>query len=188
MRTLRSNADAVMVGAGTLRAERLSLSLDADDPRPRPLAVIMTNTGDVPLESNLVRDHRQKVVLLLSEAADEEVERRLGHLAEIRRVPAAGYGIIDPAKALRTMKTEYGVDLLLCEGGPTLNHALISANLADEIFVTLAPMLVGAGTPEAPAILDGALGDPKRLHLLSAYPSHDELFLRYALIPDKRSN
>jgi riboflavin biosynthesis pyrimidine reductase len=58
MRTLRSRADAVMVGGGTLRAEKLSLSLEADEPGPRPLAVILTNTGDVPLESNLIRDRR----------------------------------------------------------------------------------------------------------------------------------
>ena len=188
MRTLRSRADAVMVGAGTLRAERLSLSLDAEDPRPGPLAVIMTNTGDVPLQSNLVRDHRQNVLVLLAQGADKDAERTLGRHAEVRRVPEAGSGLIDQARALEIMKADYGIDVLLCEGGPTLNHALISANLADELFVTLAPMLIGAGTHEAPArapsILNGVLGEPKRLRLLSAHPADDEIFLRYALYHD----
>jgi 2,5-diamino-6-(ribosylamino)-4(3H)-pyrimidinone 5'-phosphate reductase len=184
MRTLRSKADAVVIGGGTLRAEKLSLSLDADDPRPRPLAVILTNNGELPLERNLVRDNRQSALVLLSEAAEKDVERKLGGLAEVRRVPAAGYGSIDPAKALEILKAEYDIDLLLCEGGPTLNHALISANLADELFVTLAPMLVGGGTSsDEPVIPNGSPDQPKRMHLLSVYLASDELFLRYALNP-----
>ena len=46
MRTLRFKVDAVMVGAGTLRAEKLSLGLDPTDGVPQPLAIIITNTAD----------------------------------------------------------------------------------------------------------------------------------------------
>ncbi len=180
MRTLRCEADAVMIGGGTLRAEKLSLGLDAHDPRPRPLAVVLTGTGDVPLGSNLVRDRRQDVLVLLSEGADRGAERRLGGLAEVRRVPDLEPGLADPKKALQTLKSDYGVGRLLVEGGPTLNHALISAGLADELFVTLAPTLIGGGASEA-TILDGALREPRKLHLLSAYLARDELFLRYGL-------
>jgi len=181
MRTLRSKADAVMVGGGTVRAERLSLGLDAKDPRPRPLAVVLTNTGGVPLDRNLLRDEGQRVLVLLSEAATREAERHLGRLAEIRRVPASDTRVIDVARALATLKTEYGIDLLLCEGGPTLNHTLISSGLADELFVTLAPRLVGELDGRAPGIVGGALEKNVRLRLLSAHPAGDEIFLRYAL-------
>ena len=182
MRTLRSRADAVMVGGGTVRAERLSLSLDAEDTRPVPRAVILTNTGDLPLESNLVRDHRQDVLVLLSDSADKDVERHLGCLAEIRRVPATQSGAIDVAKALEIMKSSYGIDILLCEGGPALNHALISADLADELFVTVAPVLVGANTPEEPGtFLKDRPGHPKALRLTSSQVAGDELFLRYSI-------
>lgn len=182
MRTLRSSADAVMVGGGTVRAERLSLSLDAEDIRPVPRAVILTNTGDLPLESNLVRDHRQEVLVLLSDSADKGVERRLGHLAEIRRVPATESGTIDVANALELMKSRYSIDILLCEGGPVLNQALINADLADELFVTMAPVLVGANASEDPgAFLKDRLGDPKALRLISSHVAGDELFLRYSI-------
>jgi len=182
MRALRSRADAVMVGGGTVRAERLSLSLDSGDTRAVPRAVILTNTGDLPLESNLVRDHRQDVLVLLSDSADKDVEKRLGRLAEIRRVPATQSGTIDVANALEIMKSRYGVDILLCEGGPALNHALISANLADELFVTMAPVLVGANTPEEPGtLLKDDPGDPKALRLISSQVAGDELFLRYSI-------
>jgi riboflavin biosynthesis pyrimidine reductase len=80
------------------------------------------------------------------------------------------------------MKSEYGVDVLLCEGGPRLNQALIGADLADELFVTMAPMLVGTNTPEEPkASLQDRPEDPKPLRLISTHVAGDELFLRYSI-------
>jgi diaminohydroxyphosphoribosylaminopyrimidine deaminase / 5-amino-6-(5-phosphoribosylamino)uracil reductase len=180
----------VIIGGGTLRAEKLSLSLDADDPRPRPLAVVLTNSGDVPLERNLVRDPRQDVLVLLSEGAREDAERDLRRLAEIRRVRGAG-ATIDLAEALRVLKTEYGIGTLLCEGGPILARALISSDLADELFLTLAPVIVGQtytptrmDAPQRPPLKTNALH--QELRLLSARPVGDELFTRYALNPRER--
>jgi riboflavin-specific deaminase-like protein len=179
MRTLRSSADAVMIGGGTLRAEKLSLGLDAEDPRSRPLAIILTNTGDIPLGHNLVSDRRQRVLVLLSDTADDVTEGRISDLAEVRRVPAVS-GAVDLAPALETLKSEYGVGRLLVEAGPTLNDALISSDLVDELFVTLAPMLLG-GSKATPAITRVTSVEPRNLRLLSAYLDTDELFLRYSL-------
>jgi riboflavin-specific deaminase-like protein len=182
MRDLRSRADAVMVGGGTVRAERLSLSLDPEDARTVPRAVILTNSGELPLEGNLVWDHRQEVLVLLSERADKDVERHLGRLAEIRRVPATQSGAIDVANALEIMKSSYGIDILLCEGGPALNHALISSDLADELFVTMAPLLVGTKSSDQPAVLlKDQPGVPRALHLISSQVAGEELFLRYSI-------
>lgn len=182
MRTLRSRADAVMIGGGTLRAEKLSLGLDAEDPRPRPLAVILTNTGNIPLGRNLVSDERQRVLVLLSDAADRDTEGRIGDLADVRRVATnSNSGDIDLARALETLKSEYGIDHLLVEGGPTLNNALISSDLADELFLTLAPILLGESTKATPPIARSTSGEPRNLRLLSAYSDTDELFLRYSL-------
>lgn len=182
MRTLRAKADAVMIGGGTLRAEKLSLGLDAEDPGPVPLAVVLTNTGDVPLESNLLRDGRQKVLILLSEDAGKGAASRLGRLAEIRHVATDTSGLIDPPKALQMLKSEYGVGCLLVEGGPTLNHALISRNLVDEIFLTVAPRLIGGTADETFTLLRGpTLRASRTLELLSLHLADDEVFLRYAV-------
>ena len=60
MRALRSCVDAVMVGAGTLRAERLSLGLD-DPEAAQPLAVVVGGTGDLPIRERLVGENRTAV-------------------------------------------------------------------------------------------------------------------------------
>ena len=180
MRTLRSKADAVMIGGGTLRAEKLSLGLDAEDPRPQPLAVVLSNTGDVPLERNLIVDRRQRVLVLLAEDAPDGAGLRIGDRAEVRRVETTS-GAIDLAKALNTLKADYDVRRLLVEGGPTINHAILSLNLADELFVTLAPTLLGTSTQDASSLVGGRLGKRRDLMLLSAYLDADELFLRYAI-------
>jgi riboflavin biosynthesis pyrimidine reductase len=166
MRNLRSHADAVMIGANTLRAEKLSLGIDEPSDKPQPLAIIATTTGDVPLESNLLLGEGQEVLLLSP-----------------RELPGYRGGDLDLGEALEILKAGYGVDVLLVEGGPTLNHALISRGLADELFLTLVPKLLGSGISESRTILDGGPLPPETPapDLLSVHLAGDELFLRYAL-------
>jgi 2,5-diamino-6-(ribosylamino)-4(3H)-pyrimidinone 5'-phosphate reductase len=171
----------VMIGANTLRAEKLSLGLDEPSPGPQPLAIIATSSGDVPLDSNLLPAEEQEVLLLVPEglAARRHVGRRA------LPVPADRSGSIDLGEALRTLKDERGVDLLLVEGGPTLNHALISQYLADELFLTLVPKLLGGTTSgESPAILNGPVLAATHAHLISTHLAGDEIFLRYCLRPN----
>jgi 2,5-diamino-6-(ribosylamino)-4(3H)-pyrimidinone 5'-phosphate reductase len=176
MRTLRSKADAVMIGANTLRAERLSLGLD-EPAESQPVAIVLTNTGALPMESHLIRHERQRVLVLVPENLPENTVSRLRRHADVLRVPTTPRGPIDLEGALEILKAEHAVDLLLVEGGPTLNHALISRNLANEFFLTLAPKLLGGTSGEAQTILSGPA--PRVVSLLSAYLAGDELFLRY---------
>ena len=183
MRTLRSKADAVMIGANTLRAEKLSLGLD-DPAESQPIAMILTNTGNLPLENHLIRHEHQKVLVLVPESCPEEAVRRLRRrVVDVLHAPTTPGGAIDLGEALRVLQAEHAVDLLLIEGGPTLNHALISRNLADELFLTLAPKLLGGTPGESPAILGGPALAARDINLLSAHLAGDELFLRYCLHP-----
>ena len=185
MRTLRSHVDAVMIGANTLRAERLSLGLD-EPARSQPIAIIVTNTGDLPLESHLIRHERQKVLVLVGESCPEEAIESLGRCGGdvLLRAPTTQAGAIDLGVALGVLKDEHAVGLLLIEGGPTLNHALISRNLADELFLTLAPKLLGGSHNEALGILKGqpnSLVGPWLATLLSVHVAGDELIFRYKM-------
>jgi 2,5-diamino-6-(ribosylamino)-4(3H)-pyrimidinone 5'-phosphate reductase len=181
MRNLRAKADAVMIGANTLRAERLSLGLDEADAGSQPLGVILTNTGDVPLERNLIKSETQKVLVLVSENVPPASVSRLRRHAEVLRARARPDGSVDIEDALKILKTEHGVTVVLTEGGPTLNHALVSGKLADELFLTLASRLLGGVSHEARGIVAGPALSGEGAKLAEAYLAGDELFLRYAI-------
>lgn len=202
MRILRARADAVMTGARTLRAEKLTLAVPRDLARsrasrglkPQPLAVLVTGSGEVPLDENLTGASSDNLLVL---ASPEIPRERLAYLSsraavevlpEIRRKEPKGRhtGLrLDLEGALEVLKKRYAVDVLLVEGGPTLNHAFVVDGLADELFLTLAPKLVGGSRPENITVLEGPPLPPRAAdpNLLSVYLSGDELFLRYALRP-----
>jgi 2,5-diamino-6-(ribosylamino)-4(3H)-pyrimidinone 5'-phosphate reductase len=184
MRTLRSRVDAVMIGAGTLRTEKLSLGLDMTDSVPQPLAIVVTETGDVPLEEHLILKGGQEVLILLSDAAPKRVVERLRKLAPVIRAPADSTGAVDLEVALGTIKAERGIESLVVEGGPGFNHALISRNLVDELFVTVAPELLGGTADQTLTLLRGpslTASDRPTLDLVSIHLANGELFLRYSL-------
>ena len=183
MRTLRSRADAVMIGAGTLRAEKLSLGLDETDGL-QPLAIIVTHTGNIPLQDHLVATEEQEVLILLSDRVPQAVTERLREFAQVMKAPADSAGVVDLDRALRALKAERGVDVLVVEGGPGLNHGLILRNLVDELYLTVAPELLGGTAAETLTLLRGpeipASGRPA-LELVSIHLADGELFLRYSL-------
>jgi riboflavin-specific deaminase-like protein len=194
MRTLRARADAAMVGAGTLRAEKLTLAVPENLARerasrglePQPLAVFATATGDVPLRENLLSSSPENLLVLVSPDVPEERLAALTSHASVEavsRASGANSGL-DLNAALEVLERRYAVEVLLVEGGPALNHALISAGLADELYLTLAPKLLGGKGPDALAALEGPiLGSQKRpkAKLISVHLCGQELFLRYGL-------
>ena len=74
-----------------------------------------------------------------------------------------------------------GVRALLCEGGPTLNCALLAAGVVDELFLTLSPLLTG--NSEAPRIVEGETCRTRQLALRWALHHEGELYLRYGIEP-----
>jgi 2,5-diamino-6-(ribosylamino)-4(3H)-pyrimidinone 5'-phosphate reductase len=203
MRTLRAQADAVMIGAGTLRAEKLRLDVPEDLARarvsrglePQPLAIVATNTGNIPLKENLLGHVPDNLVVLVSSETPKDSISALSLLATVEVVPSRAErepatverSVLDPIVALEMLREHYGVGLLMVEGGPTFNHALISTNLVDELFLTLSPRLLGG--EKSPTILEGPNLPPsvgQALNLTSLYLADDEIFLRYTLAESRR--
>jgi riboflavin-specific deaminase-like protein len=179
MRDLRSRADAVMIGANTLRAERLSLGLDEPARASHPLAVVVSGSGDVPAEQNLILGRGQDLLVMVPEGVTARASWGRGRTLV---APAGRRGTIWLEEALRILKNEYAVDLLLVEGGPSLNHSLISDGLVDELFITLSPKLLGGTARETRTLLDGPeFQETQTATLLSTHLCENELFLRYRL-------
>ncbi len=87
--------------------------------------------------------------------------------------------LVDLPSALSTLHRDHAVQTLLCEGGPTLFSALVHASLVDELFLTLAPTLVG-GT-SGPAVVSGPPPEaPVHVKLASVLERDGTLFLRYS--------
>ncbi len=184
MRTLRSTADAVMIGAGTLRSERLSLGLDEPGGESQPLAVIVTRSGNLPLDANLILAEHQNLLVITTPDGPESVDGRLRERARVVRVAATASGGANLKETLGILKAEFAVDRLLVEGGPTLNHRLFSQNLADELFLTLTPKLLGGGQASVLTLLEGCEFSPSEisgLELLGVHLCGSELYLRYRL-------
>jgi riboflavin biosynthesis pyrimidine reductase len=84
-------------------------------------------------------------------------------------------GRADLPALLRSLREE-GVRAVICEGGPTLHGSLQAAGLVDELFLTIAPKLVGG---DAPRILEGTIPELERLELAWLLEHDGELFARY---------
>ena len=135
----------------------------------------------MPLETNLIGGERQEVLVVIAQDTPEDKINRLRERASVLRVPASPSGGVNLEEALEALRTERGVDLVLVEGGPSLNHSLISSNLADELFLTISPKLLGGTSDETLTILEGPAATPIDVKLLSAHLAGSELFFRYTL-------
>lgn len=175
---LRQRFDAVMIGAGTMRVERYGriigdpakrarreeLGLPGDPP------VVIVGSLDLPWDAPLFTDGGGEVVLITAE--QDAQPPATATPVEVVREPD---GRVDVTTALRRLREERGVRALLCEGGPHLHSQLQAEGLADELFLTTAPKLVGAGS----SIIEGALPEVAELQLAWLLQEGSELFARY---------
>lgn len=177
---LRTQVDAILAGTGTLRLERYGALVRDPELRrvreregraPQPLAVVVSRSGDIPYDVPLFADPETRIALY----APPHPERpACSAQIQEHEVPAAG----ELAAVLRSLREEHDVSALLCEGGPTLFDALLADDLVDELFLTLAPTVVGGGERGITAGLE--LPRPLGMHPVGALEGEGALLLRYA--------
>jgi riboflavin biosynthesis pyrimidine reductase len=158
---LRASAEAILVGPGTVRAEGYGRL-------PCP-AVLVSRSFDLPWEAGLFAAPDQSV-LVYTDARGEPPD------------VAAAVEVVRPgglAAVLADLRAR-GVSSVLCEGGPTLNRALLAEGLVDELFLTLSPLVTGDDAQPA-IVAGGALPAPVRLALRAVATADGELYLRYAV-------
>jgi riboflavin-specific deaminase-like protein len=175
---LRTRFDAVMIGAGTMRAERYGRLVSNPEKRERreqlglpgePLMVIVSGRLDLPWDAPLFTDSGGRV--LIFSASDEEPPEVATSLEVVRHT-----GFVNLVEALRHLRRERGIRALLCEGGPGLHGELEGGGLVDELFLTIAPKLTGG---DAPRIVEGDLLEVAPLDLAWLLEQDGELFARY---------
>jgi len=194
MGLLRAFADAILIGAGTVRAEggralwtpeyifpsaaegyrALRRSLGRSE---SPRLVIVTARGDLsPTEPAL----QAGALVLTSRATEASLRARLPSASQVKAVSDDGsLNILDVLRAIR----DEGHQVILTEGGPHLFGQLVAARAVDELFLTLSPALAGRSDTSSLGLIQGVDFGRKltwaKLESLRQGESH--LFLRYRL-------
>ncbi|GAA2587347.1 dihydrofolate reductase family protein [Actinomadura fulvescens] len=176
-RTLRALADAILVGAATVRTGRLGPARLRSDLRERrggpPAPIVVVSRGlDLDWTLPIFTEAESPTIVVTTEAAAPAVPSGI-------RTVAAGHDELDLSAAVRELRETLGFERLLCEGGPALATSLIRAGLVDELCLNMAPALLG--TTLGGTRLLGGLPVPVDLGLTALYEDEGVLFLRYAL-------
>ena len=175
---LRTQADAVMVGAGTVRTERYGRMTKSDELRqirardglaPDALAVVVSGRLDLPPDLPLLNEPDQKVVI--ATASEDTLSGVTGDV-EYARVGD------DLPRLMAYLHEHHGIRSVLCEGGPTLNSFLFAAGVVDELFLTLNPKLL-SGASALTIVAGRELVEPAEPDLVTVAEADGELFTRW---------
>ena len=187
---LRGLADAVVVGAGTVRAEGYGPVKLAEDRRDQrraagrqavPPVVVVSRSLELDWDGPLWDES--------SEVAADRRDRGVGPAGRPRAAPGeradvivAGEDSVDLAAAMAAL-AERGMAVVLTEGGPTLLAELVAAGLLDELCLTLTPLF--GGDPLTMAHRSEAAAELSTFSLEGVVRREDELYLRYLLRRDE---
>lgn len=194
MGLLRACADAVLLGAGTLRATpghqwtaehifpdlaQVFAQLRSDLGRKeRPRLVLVTGSGEIQASHTAVV--AGATVITTAEGADK-LHGRLPDSCDVIEIGAGGR--VDMKAAVTAMR-DRGYDVILTEGGPHVTGELVAAGLLDEAFVTISPVVAGRDREPRLGMVAGVEllpGTQLWSRLVSARRRDDFLFLRYSL-------
>lgn len=179
---LRSAADVILVGAGTVRAEgyrpvavppsHQARRHAAGRPEPARVALV-TRSLDLEPGAALFAGPAPIVFTVAGAAPD-----RVAALRDVAEVIEVGVHDVDLGRALRVLG-ELGARCVVAEGGPTLNGQLIAADLVDELCITTAPTLAG-GSSSRPA-RGAAPPAPRSMRLVRLLTDGRDLLARYVV-------
>jgi riboflavin biosynthesis pyrimidine reductase len=184
LRELRAEADAILVGTGTLAAEGYANLLDdearerrvAEGRPPHPIVATVSRRLRLPVSEAPVLSEPGVPVVAFAEEGSAGAPPSVAADLAVVALPAP----LSLADALAALHAR-GVRGVLCEGGPSLLRRLVAAGLLDDLCLTVAPLLAAG---DAPAILAGdPLPDPARLALRAVHRADDHVFLHYGLTP-----
>lgn len=162
---MRARHDAVMVGAGTVRADDPSLTVRGLGDVPQPVRVVVSRAMRISPTNQLAQTAAQ-VPVWLCHGAEADITAWTGQGAV--SVPCAtAAGQVDPRGALQALAAK-GITRVFCEGGGMLASSLLAADLVDALVVFSAGMVIGAeGTPSLAAMGLDRLDAAPRFRLTS---------------------
>ena len=200
MALLRSVADAVVVGAGTLRVEpghiwtaahirtpftaayqQLRASLGKSGP---PLNVIVSASGAVDLRLRIFQSGEVPVLIVTTAQGAKHLRKQsVPPSVQIAAAPEQSSDTISAQAIIAAINNLRPHTMILLEGGPILMGNFFEEHLLDELFLTLAPQIAGRDdTIERPGLVSGIRLAPEHAiwgTLVSIKRGESHLFLRY---------
>ncbi len=181
--TLRAAADVILVAAGTARTERYRRPTTTPELLPWrreagladvPRLAVVSRSLEIPADQPFLQGDGPDPLVLHPASSDVS---GVPDGVELRTV---GDEELDLAAALAGLRAD-GAEVVLCEGGPRLLGQLHQLGLLDELFLSVAPRLVGG---DKVGILGPIEAHPVRQHLHRAWEDDDFLFLTYRTAHD----
>ncbi|MEV5186251.1 dihydrofolate reductase family protein [Streptomyces werraensis] len=177
---VRASVDAILVGAGTIRADNPRLLVNSPERRAGrvadglpeyPLKVTVSGSGDLDPAARFWHTGGEKVLYTTGKGAERA--RALGIAADV--VPLGD--ALDWRRLLEHLHDVRGVRRLMVEGGGRIHTQLTTQGLADELQLVLAPLFVG--DPDAPRLFGPGSYQGGRLRLVETRPLGDVVLMRY---------
>jgi riboflavin-specific deaminase-like protein len=180
--------DAVLASVKTVASDNMSMGLPAGELRAArvargrpafPLRVLITNRGRIDPALRIFTKTFSPIIIF----ATEEMPRRIRTaLAGKATLYLQDSDHVDLAQMLRTLRARHRVRRLVCEGGPQILRALLSAQLIDELHVTVCPRVFGgAKAPTLTGLAGAFLPRSVSLELRDMQVIADECYLRYRI-------
>ncbi|MEW2635411.1 dihydrofolate reductase family protein [Streptomyces sp. NPDC048389] len=180
---VRAESDAILIGAGTIRADNPRLLVNSEQRRADrvarglpeyPLKVTISGSGNLDPDAKFWHHGGEKVAYT-TDAGEEKLRAGLEGLASV-----VSLGTSIDFGALLDDLGERGIKQLMVEGGGSIHTAFLSQGLADEVHLAIAPLVVG--DTAAPRFLGPAAypgGSTRRMTLADAKTIGDVVLLRY---------
>ncbi|MFH8534683.1 dihydrofolate reductase family protein [Streptomyces tendae] len=177
---VRASVDAILVGAGTIRADNPRLLVNsaerraarvADGRAEYPLKVTVSGSGELDPAARFWHTGGEKVLLTTDDGARRA--RALGIGADVVSLGPD----LDWQAALEYLHDRRAVRRLMVEGGGTVHTQLLQQGLADELQLVLAPLFVG--DPAAPRLFGPGGYQGGRLRLVETRRIEDVVLMRY---------
>jgi riboflavin-specific deaminase-like protein len=151
----RAIADAVIIGHSTLKRDNVRLGISEDLRQERikrgqtaaPIRVILSNQGKIDNQLKIFQWDVSPILIFSTKRMPKEVRTALAGKATLH---LSKEGNVDLVEMLRTLRRDYKVRRVACEGGPILFRSMLEHGLIDELSLTIAPYLFGGA--DAPTL------------------------------------
>jgi riboflavin-specific deaminase-like protein len=178
---VRAVADVIVVASGTVIAENYRRPQTPEAIQERrvargqaalPRIAIVTRSLKIDPTHRVFDPEARPIIITTSDAPDD----RRQALEPVADLMTAGTGSVDLIAALRQLSRS-GANVVLVEGGPTLNGAFVDADLVDEVCLSFSPVVIGGNSPRI--VNRSANTDPRHMRLDRTLHEDGFLFHRY---------